>query len=144
QSAMSACMLTSVGIQWLWQPARYFCQAHWYFSGISWFTSARALIMALSSTVTRSASCAIAPRPVGSGWWVVLIGVSNTSESPARWCRAGWWGLLAGVTVVGRGAGAHAGPGSVVAGCREVGGHSVEGARGRLVQRALFHAAGGL
>ena len=42
-SAMSACMETSVGIQWLLQPARYLSQAHWYFNGSSWLTSARAV-----------------------------------------------------------------------------------------------------
>ncbi len=47
-------MEISVGIQWLLQPARYFSQAHLYFSGSSWFTSARQLIIALSSTRTRA------------------------------------------------------------------------------------------
>src|ERR1700722_8643398 len=53
QSAMSACMEISVGIQWLLQPERYFSQAQRYLSGRSWLTSARQLIMALSSTRTR-------------------------------------------------------------------------------------------
>ena len=65
-SAMSACMETSVGIQWLLQPARYFSHAHLYFSGSSWFTSARQLIIALSSTDTRAPPRSILPRPVGS------------------------------------------------------------------------------
>src|SRR5215467_3632783 len=54
-NAISACMDTSVGIQWLLQAARYFSHAQWYFSGNSWLTSARQLIIALSSTVTRPA-----------------------------------------------------------------------------------------
>src|SRR5262245_37597152 len=66
-SAMSACIETSVGIQWLLQPARYFSHAHLYFSGRSWFTSARQLIIALSSTETRAAPRTMRPRPVASG-----------------------------------------------------------------------------
>src|SRR5690606_33782120 len=65
-SAMSACIETSVGIQWLLQAARYFSQAQRYLSGRSWFTSARALIIALSSTRTRAPSRSIAPSPVPS------------------------------------------------------------------------------
>src|SRR5882757_6277621 len=61
---MSACIETSVGIQWLLHPARYLSQAHWYFSGSSWFTSARALIIALSATSIREAPTAIVPSPV--------------------------------------------------------------------------------
>ena len=34
-NAMSACMETSVGIQWLLHPARYLSQAQVYFSGSS-------------------------------------------------------------------------------------------------------------
>src|ERR1700743_763118 len=67
QSAISACMEISVGIQWLLQPARYFSHAQRYLSGRSWFTSARQLIIALSSTRTRAAPRAMEPRPVGSG-----------------------------------------------------------------------------
>src|SRR5437660_12177131 len=52
-SAMSACIDTSVGIQWLLQPARYFSQGHLYFSGSNGLTSARQLIMRFSSTHTR-------------------------------------------------------------------------------------------
>src|SRR5689334_17027488 len=52
---MSACIDTSVGIQWLLQPLRYFSHAQWYLSGSSWLTSARQLIIALSSTFTRAA-----------------------------------------------------------------------------------------
>ena len=37
-----------------------------YFSGSSWFTSARQLIIALSSTDTRAPPRSIAPRPVAS------------------------------------------------------------------------------
>src|SRR5690606_36204429 len=56
----------SVGIQWLLQPERYFSHAQRYLSGRSWFTSARALIMRLSSTDTRAAPRSISPRPVAS------------------------------------------------------------------------------
>ena len=37
--AMSRVMLTSWGIQWLAQVARYFSQAHLYLNGTNWFTS---------------------------------------------------------------------------------------------------------
>src|SRR5690606_26639194 len=56
----------SLGIQWLLQPARYFSHAQRYLSGSSWLTSARALIMRLSSTDTRAAPRSISPRPVAS------------------------------------------------------------------------------
>src|SRR5688572_17628455 len=87
-SAMSACMETSVGIQWLLQPARYFSQAQEYFSGRSWFTSARQLIIALSSTETRAAPRSISPRPVASagrdGAFVIglrMAGVAGSDQS---------------------------------------------------------------
>src|ERR1700744_1966910 len=67
QSAMSACMEISVGIQGLLQPERYFSHAQRYLSGRSWFTSARQLIIALSSTRTRAAPRSMPPRPVGAG-----------------------------------------------------------------------------
>src|SRR5699024_1190970 len=51
-------------IQWLLQPARYFSHAQVYLSGRSWLTSARALIIALSSTSTRAASRSISPSPL--------------------------------------------------------------------------------
>src|SRR5882757_500023 len=63
-SAMSACIETSVGIQWLLQPDRYFSHAQRYFIGNSWFTSARQLIIALSSMLTRPPLRSIEPRPV--------------------------------------------------------------------------------
>ena len=62
---MSACMETSVGIQWLLQPARYFSHAQWYFSGSSWLTSARQLIIRLSST--RDAAAAAVDRAEAGG-----------------------------------------------------------------------------
>lgn len=65
-SAMSACIATSVGIQWLLQAARYLSHAHRYFIGSSWLTSARALIIRLSSTLIRAAPTSISPRPVAS------------------------------------------------------------------------------
>src|SRR5690606_25456392 len=65
-NAMSACIETSVGIQWFLQPDRYFSHAQRYLSGKSWFTSARALIMRLSSTETRAPPRSISPRPVAS------------------------------------------------------------------------------
>jgi len=49
-NAMSWFMFTSCGIQWFAHPSRYFCQAHSYLNGTSWFKSARQLIIALSST----------------------------------------------------------------------------------------------
>jgi hypothetical protein len=47
--------------------ARYFSHAQRYFVGKRWFTSARALIICFSSTLTREAPRAISPRPVASG-----------------------------------------------------------------------------
>src|SRR5690349_17420882 len=77
QSAMSACIVTSVGIQWLLQAARYFSHAHLYFSGRSWLTSARQLIIALSSTETRAAPRAIWPSPVVSGGRTGVLGIRS-------------------------------------------------------------------
>src|SRR5512139_1053034 len=51
--AMSRDMLTSCGIQWLAQVARYFSQAHLYLNGTSWLTSVWPLMMRLSATLTR-------------------------------------------------------------------------------------------
>src|ERR1700734_149055 len=68
-SAISACMETSVGIQWLLQAARYLSHAQRYFSGKSWFTSARQLIIAFSSMETRP--------PFGA---VILLSVSGQSS----------------------------------------------------------------
>ena len=50
---MSRDMLTSCGIQWLAQVARYFSQAHLYLNGTSWLTSVWPLMMRLSATFTR-------------------------------------------------------------------------------------------
>src|SRR5690625_1168092 len=87
--AMYACIATSLGIQWLLQPARYFSHAQVYLSGRSWLTSARALIIALSSTSTRSASRSISPSPVP---------VSTVFGVLMRWCfPILGWGLRAGV-----------------------------------------------
>src|SRR5262245_19207080 len=62
-SWMSRLMLTSCGIQWLAQAARYFSQAHLYLKGTSWLTSALELMTFLSSTVTRRKS----PPASGAG-----------------------------------------------------------------------------
>jgi len=51
--AMSRVMLTSCGIQWLAQDARYFSHAHLYLKGTSWFTSVLPLMMRLSAARTR-------------------------------------------------------------------------------------------
>src|SRR6188768_4110322 len=53
QVAMSRVMLTSCGIQWLEQAARYFSQAHLYLNGTSWLTSVWPLMMRLSAALTR-------------------------------------------------------------------------------------------
>ena len=63
-SAISACILTSFGIQWLAQPARYFSHAHLYFNGTSWLTSAWQLMIRLSSTDTLPPWRSMVPRPV--------------------------------------------------------------------------------
>jgi len=49
-------MLTSCGIQWLAQVARYFSQAHLYLKGTSWLTSVWPLMMRLSADVARDAA----------------------------------------------------------------------------------------
>src|ERR1700761_250478 len=67
QRAMSACMEISVGIQWLLQPERYFSHAQRYLSGRSWLTSARQLIIALSSTRTRPLVSAVLMTGAGVG-----------------------------------------------------------------------------
>src|SRR5579875_171411 len=84
QSAMSACMEISVGIQWLLQAERYFSHAQRYLSGRSWLTSARQLIMALSSTRTRAAPRAIPSAPAS----VPLTAAGFAGGSGAGW--AAW------------------------------------------------------
>src|SRR5580658_10031788 len=85
--AISACIEISVGIQWLLQPDKYLSQAHRYLRGRSWFTSARQLIIALSSTRTRDAPRAILPRPVlpessltGGGVSTNSVGLSSITS----------------------------------------------------------------
>src|SRR5450830_568189 len=53
QRAMSRVMLTSCGIQWLAQVAKYLSQAHLYLNGTSWLTSVWPLMMRLSAALTR-------------------------------------------------------------------------------------------
>src|SRR5881227_7865 len=55
QFAMSRDMLTSCGIQWFAQVARYFSHAHLYLNGTSWLTSVAPLMMRLSDALTRRA-----------------------------------------------------------------------------------------
>src|SRR5690606_26314048 len=69
-NAMSWFMLTSCGIQWFAHPSRYFCQAHSYLNGTSWFKSARQLIIRLSSTCTRSAPISSSSRPGATSSWL--------------------------------------------------------------------------
>ena len=56
-NGMSRVKLTSCGIQWLAQVARYFAQAHLYWKGTNWFTSVLPLMISLSAAFTR--------RPLG-------------------------------------------------------------------------------
>src|SRR5690606_38325418 len=129
---MSACIDTSVGIQWLAHPARYFSHAHRYFIGSSWLTSARALIIALSSTLTRGAPRWISPRPVASAMAVLLV------MSLVMRVRAP---LLAGFAVGvvdGAGGRLRIGTDGGRDGCH---GNRVELAVG-AAQRALLHAGG--
>src|SRR3954465_10902373 len=58
--AMSRVMLTSCGIQWFEQAARYFSHAHLYLNGTSWLTSVWPLMMRLSAALTRRAATAAA------------------------------------------------------------------------------------
>src|ERR1700752_210166 len=53
QVAMSRDMLTSCGIQWFAQVARYFSHAHLYLNGTSWFTSVWPLMIRFSEAFTR-------------------------------------------------------------------------------------------
>src|SRR3954447_20984802 len=79
QVAMSRDMLTSCGIQWLAQLARYFSQAHLYLKGTSWLTSVWPLMMRLSAALTRRALVAAAG--------LVTIGAIAPSSSVRK---AGW------------------------------------------------------
>src|SRR3990167_2008633 len=65
--AMSRVMLTSCGIQWLAQVAKYFSHAHLYLKGTSWFTSVWPLMMRLSSARMRRGVpvCMIAATAAG-------------------------------------------------------------------------------
>src|SRR6476646_3126337 len=74
QVAMSRDMLTSCGIQWVAQVARYFSHAHLYLNGTSWVTSVAPLMMRLSDASTRRAiggvmaAGATAAGAAGAGW----------------------------------------------------------------------------
>src|SRR4051812_10110409 len=68
--AMSRVMLTSCGIQWLAQVARYFSQAHLYLNGTSWLTSVWPLMIRLSAAFTRrwiGAAAAVVDARAGTG-----------------------------------------------------------------------------
>src|SRR5678816_3685313 len=58
--AMSRDMLTSCGIQWFAQVARYFSHAHLYLNGTSWLTSVEPLMIRLSAALTRRAAAGLA------------------------------------------------------------------------------------
>ena len=90
-SAMSAVMFTSWGIQWLAQPSKYFCHAHSYLNGTSWFRSARQLIIAFWSTVTRSELSAAteATGASATGSAATGAGVGSTTGAGAAACTAG-------------------------------------------------------
>src|SRR5438067_2458081 len=77
--AMSRFMLTSCGIQWLAQVARYFSQAHLYLKGTSWLTSVWPLMMRLSAACTRRllGGAADSGLPEGEG----CAGASATSSN---------------------------------------------------------------
>src|ERR1700712_4793865 len=64
--AMSRDMLTSCGIQWLAQLARYFSHAHLYLNGTNWLTSVAPLMMRLSATFTRFALAAAMSLALGA------------------------------------------------------------------------------
>src|SRR6478736_364524 len=71
QVAMSRDMLTSCGIQWLAQVARYFSHAHLYLNGTSWLTSVAPLMMRLSDALTRRAVGGVVAAgaiAAGAGW----------------------------------------------------------------------------
>ena len=79
QVETSAVMLISWGIQWLAQPSMYVCQAQSYLNGTSWLRSARQLIIAFSSTVTRAAPISSSSRP------------GATSMFSTAWVAAAMW-----------------------------------------------------
>src|SRR5512145_143062 len=79
--AMSRDMLTSCGIQWFAQVARYFSQAHLYLKGTSWLTSVWPLMMRLSAATTRW--CDGDGTAVVRGSDGAAIGTSADSEGSA-------------------------------------------------------------
>src|SRR5690606_17977499 len=64
--AISRCIETSCGIQWLAQPARYLSHAQWYLNGTSWLTSVAPLIARLSAARTRWVVLASGAAGVGA------------------------------------------------------------------------------
>jgi len=78
---MSRVMLTSCGIQWLAQEARYFSQAHLYLNGTSWLTSVWPLMMRLSEALTR---CGL------TGAEVETVAAAESAASCS--VRVGAWG----------------------------------------------------
>src|SRR4029450_1447185 len=83
QSAMSRDMLTSCGIQWFAQVARYFSHAHLYLNGTSWLTSVEPLMIRLSAARTRRGdapeAAASAPGRGAGKVASVLRGVATTA-----------------------------------------------------------------
>jgi hypothetical protein len=67
--------LTSCGIQWLAQVARYFSQAHLYLKGTNWLTSVWPLMIRLSAALTRRAA------PVGAAVEADMTGLGVLMEA---------------------------------------------------------------
>src|SRR3954447_13797205 len=88
-SAMSRDMLTSCGIQWFEQVARYFSHAHLYLNGTSWLTSVWPLMMRLSAADTRRVLLAAAGFAAASETVSLLntggaVGSAAALETTAR------------------------------------------------------------
>jgi len=86
---MSRVMLTSCGIQWLAQVARYFSQAHLYLKGTNWLTSVWPLMMRLSAALTRraapdGAAGEAAGDMTGEGEVAAALWVDRPSENEDR------------------------------------------------------------
>src|SRR4051812_16481533 len=81
--AMSRVMLTSCGIQWLAQVARYFSQAHLYLNGTSWLTSVPPLMTRLSSARMRRNSVLSDDLATGEGFVVLPATAPTATANPA-------------------------------------------------------------
>ncbi len=85
---MSRDMLTSCGIQWLAQVARYFSQAHLYLNGTNWLTSVWPLMMRLSAADTRRVSGPLS-RGTTAADLAVVAGLALATGAKLTACKVG-------------------------------------------------------